>query len=144
MMKKTAKINTILTLTILILSASLDNAILGLFPPLFSSISEDLNINVSIMGVVSAVTIFFSAISSVFWGYMADKGKRKPLLIIGTFIFTFSTFLTSFSQNYFQLIIYQIFTGIGLGCIGSIGYSVLTDFIPKKHLGTLLILWGLS
>ncbi|HOQ00108.1 MAG TPA: MFS transporter [Acetivibrio clariflavus] len=144
MMKKTAKINTILTLTILILSASLDNAILGLFPSLFSSISEDLNINVSIMGVVSAVTIFFSAISSVFWGYMADKGKRKPLLIIGTFIFTFSTFLTSFSQNYFQLIIYQIFTGIGLGCIGSIGYSVLTDFIPKKHLGTLLSLWGLS
>jgi len=144
MEKKTVKFNTILTLTILILSASLDNAVLGLFPPLFSSISEDLNINVSAMGVVSAVTIFFSAVSSILWGYMADKGKRKPLIIIGTFIFTISTFLTAFSKNFFQLILCQIFTGIGLGCIGSIGYSVLTDFIPKKYLGTLLSLWGLS
>lgn len=144
MEKKAIKFSTILTLTILILSASLDNVVLGLFPPLFSSISEDLNINVSAMGVVSAVTIFFSAVSSILWGYMADKGKRKPLIIIGTFIFTVSTFLTAFSKNFFQLILYQIFTGIGLGCIGSIGYSVLTDFIPKKYLGTLLSLWGLS
>ena len=138
------KISTILTLTILILSASLDNVVLGLFPPLFSSISEDLNINVSAMGVVSAVTIIFSAVSSIFWGYMADRGKRKHLIIIGTFIFTVSIFLTAFSRNYFQLILYQIFTGIGLGCVGSIGYSILTDFIPKKHLGALLSLWGLS
>jgi MFS family permease len=144
MEEKTLKISTVLTLTILILSASLDNVVLGLFPPLFSKISEDLNINVSAMGVVSAVTIIFSALSSIFWGYMADKGKRKHLIIIGTFIFTVSIFLTAFSKNYFQLILCQMFTGIGLGCVGSIGYSVLTDFIPKKYLGTLLSLWGLS
>lgn len=144
MKEKTNNINTIITLTILILSASLDNAVLGLFPPLFSSISEDLNIHVSTMGVVSAVTILFSAVSSIFWGYMADKGKRKHLIIIGTFIFTVSLFLTAFSKNYFQLLLFQMFTGIGLGCVGSIGYSVMTDFIPKKHLGMLLSLWGLS
>lgn len=144
MEEKTLNFSTVLTLTILILSASLDNVVLGLFPPLFSKISEDLNINVSAMGVVSAVTIIFSALSSIFWGYMADRGKRKHLIIIGTFIFTISIFLTAFSKNYFQLILCQIFTGIGLGCVGSIGYSVLTDFIPKKYLGTLLSLWGLS
>jgi len=144
MKDKTTNINTILTLAVLILSASLDNMVLGLFPPLFSSISKDLNVHVSSMGVVSAVTIFFSAVSSIFWGYMADKGKRKHLIIIGTFIFTVSIFLTAFSKNYFQLILFQVFTGVGLGCVGSIGYSVLTDYIPKKHLGTLLSLWGLS
>jgi len=144
MEEKVIKISTVLTLAILILSASLDNVVLGLFPPLFSSISEDLNINVSAMGVVSAVTIIFSAVSSIFWGFMADKGKRKHLLITGTFIFTVSIFLTAFSNNFFQLILFQIFTGIGLGCVGSIGYSVLTDFIPKRYLGTLLSLWGLS
>lgn len=141
---KNTRLTTIITLTILILSASLDNIVLGLFPPLFSLISEDLNIHVSSMGTVSAITILFSATSSIFWGYMADKGKRKHLLIIGTLVFSFSIFLTAFSKNFFQLILFQVFTGIGLGCIGSIGYSVLTDYIPKKHLGTLLSLWGLS
>ncbi len=144
MAKKISNLNTVITLTILILSASLDNVVLGLFPPLFSAISEDLNINVSAMGVVSAITIIFSATSSIFWGYMADKGKRKHLIIIGTFIFTVSIFLTAFSRNLLQLIIFQVFTGIGLGCVGSIGYSVLTDFIPKKRLGTLMSLWALS
>lgn len=144
MEKKISNINIVLTLTILVLSASLDNVVLGLFPPLFSAISHDLNINVSAMGVVSAITIIFSATSSIFWGYMADRGKRKHLVIIGTFIFTVSIFLTAFSKNLIQLIIYQVFTGIGLGCVGSIGYSILTDFIPKKRLGTMMSLWALS
>lgn len=144
MEKKISNINIVITLTILVLSASLDNVVLGLFPPLFSAISHDLNINVSAMGVVSAITIIFSATSSIFWGYMADRGKRKHLVIIGTFIFTVSIFLTAFSKNLIQLIIYQVFTGIGLGCVGSIGYSILTDFIPKKRLGTMMSLWALS
>ena len=53
-------------------------------------------------------------------------------------------FLTSRSSTYIQLFIFQIFTGIGLGCIASIGFSVLTDYIPHKFRGMLLSLWGMS
>jgi MFS family permease len=58
---------------------------------------------------------------------LADKGKRKRLIVIGTIIWSLSVFLTAHARSYFQLLIYQMFTGIGLGCIASIGFSVLTD-----------------
>lgn len=143
-MRKNNNINIIITLTIFIALASLDNAVIGLFPPLFSSIAKDLNVHVTIMGTVSAINIFFTALSSLFWGYLADKGNRKRLIIIGTSVWSVSVFVTAISTNIYQLIASQIFTGIGLGCIGAIGFSVLTDYIPKKYLGTLMSLWGLS
>lgn len=140
-MNKMKKIYTILVFVAL---AAFDNIIIGLFPPLFSSIAKDLNVKVSALGLVSAVNILVTSISSIYWGYLAGKFNRKRLIIIGTIFWSASVFLTSHSSTYAQLFIFQIFTGIGLGCIASIGFSVLTDYIPHKFRGMLLSLWGMS
>lgn len=134
----------IYTIFVFVALAAFDNIIIGLFPPLFSSIAKELNVNLSALGVVSAVNILVTAFSSVYWGYLSGKFKRKALIIIGTIIWSISVFLTSISSNYLQLLIFQIFTGIGLGCIASIGFSVLTDYIPHKKRGMILSLWGMS
>jgi MFS transporter, Spinster family, sphingosine-1-phosphate transporter len=138
------KIHIIFTIFVFVALASLDNAVIGLFPPLFSSIARDLDINVSSLGVISAVNMLATSVSAVVWGYLADKGRRKLLIIIGTVIWSVSVYLTAHSSNYMQIMTYQVFTGIGLGCIGSIGFSVLTDYIPMKWRGMLMSLWGLS
>ena len=90
------------------------------------------------------MNILVTSLSSVYWGYLAGKGKRKRYIIIGTIIWAVSVYLISVCRNYSQLFILQIFTGIGLGCIASIGYSVLTDYIPHGSRGMLLSLWGMS
>lgn len=137
-------LQVVFTIFVFVALASLDNAVVGLFPPLFSSIANDLGIHISSLGVVSAINIFVTSLSSIFWGYLADKGNRKRLIIIGTIIWSISVFMTAYSTSYYQLIIYQVLTGIGLGCIGSIGFSVLTDYIPHNWRGMLMSLWGLS
>ncbi|MCX7711667.1 MAG: MFS transporter [Clostridia bacterium] len=134
----------IYTIFVVVALASLDNAVIGLFPPLFSSIAKDLQIDISLLGLISAINIFTTSLSSIVWGYLADLGNRKRLIIIGTILWSVSVYLTAYSANYIQLILYQIVTGIGLGCIASIGYSVLTDAIPKRMRGMLMSLWGLS
>lgn len=134
----------IYTIFVFVALAAFDNIIIGLFPPLFSSIAKELNVNLSALGVVSAVNILVTSVSSVYWGYLSGKFKRKGLIIIGTIIWSISVFLTSISSSYLQLLIFQIFTGIGLGCIASIGFSVLTDYIPHKKRGMILSLWGMS
>jgi len=139
-----SNINAIYTIFVFVALASLDNAVVGLFPPLFSSIAEDFNIDVAFMGTLSGVTILSISCSSLVWGYLAGKTKRKRLIIFGTVIWSISVFMTALSRSFAQLLIYQFFTGIGLGCIASIGFSVLTDYIPKKWLGMLMSLWGLS
>lgn len=141
---KTLNIKMIYTIFVFVALAAFDNIIIGLFPPLFSSIAKDLNVNISALGTVSAVNILVTSLSSVYWGYLSGKLNRKKLIIIGTVLWSISTFLTSRSSTYAQLFIFQIFTGIGLGCIASIGFSVLTDYIPHKFRGMLLSLWGMS
>lgn len=142
-MKKSnvAMVYTIFVFTAL---AAFDNIIIGLFPPLFSSIAKDLNVQISSLGLVSGINILVTSVSSIYWGYLSGKYNRRRLIIIGTFIWSASVFMTSRSSNYFQLFIFQIFTGVGLGCIASIGFSVLTDYIPLKFRGMLLSLWGMS
>lgn len=107
-----------------------DNIIIGLFPPLFSSIANDLNIHVYSLGIVSAINILVTSLSSIFWGCLAGKFNRKGLIMIGTIFLSVSVYLTSRCSSYTQLFIFQLFTGLGLGCIASIGFSVLTDYIP--------------
>lgn len=132
------------TLFVFVAMASFDHAVIGLLPPMFSSISEDLKIDISLLSIISGVNFFVTALSSVVWGYLGDKGSRKNLIILGTIISSAAVYLTSFSNSFHELLIYQIIAGIGLGCIGSIGYSVLTDYIPHKWRGTLMSLWGMS
>jgi MFS family permease len=139
-----SKARIIYTIFVFVALAAFDNIIIGLFPPLFSSIAGALRIPVSSLGIVSAVNILTTALSSIGWGYAAGKYKRKKLIMIGTIIWSISVFITSKSNNYAQLFISQLFTGIGLGCIASIGFSVLTDYIPYKYRGMLLSLWGMS
>jgi MFS family permease len=137
-------IRVVYTIFVFIALAAFDNIILGLFPPLFSEIAKDLNVNIAKMGVISAANILVTAISSIYWGYLAGKFKRKRLIMIGTLIWVVSVFLTSISKTYFQLLFYQIITGVGLGCIASIGFSVLTDSIPHRMRGLVLSLWGMT
>lgn len=141
---KTNNVKTIYTIFVFISLAAFDNIIIGLFPPLFQSIAKDLDVNVAKMGIVSALNILVTALSSIYWGYLSGKHKRKRLIIIGTLIWVVSVFLTAFSQSYWQLILYQVITGIGLGCIASIGFSVLTDSIPYRFRGLILSLWGMT
>jgi MFS transporter, Spinster family, sphingosine-1-phosphate transporter len=140
----TSNIKMIYTIFVFVALAAFDNIIIGLFPPLFAFIAKDLNVNLSALGIVSAINILVTSLSSIYWGYLAGKVNRKRLIIIGTIFWSVSVFLTSRSSNYIQLLIFQVFTGIGLGCISSIGFSVLTDYIPHKFRGMLLSLWGMS
>lgn len=138
------KFKVIYTICVFVALAAFDNIVVGLFPPLFSSIANSLNINVSLLGTISAINILVTSVSAIYWGYLAGKYNRKKLIIIGTILWSASVFFTSLSNSYLQLFISQIITGIGLGCIASVGYSVLTDYIPYKYKGMLLSLWGMS
>jgi MFS family permease len=144
MVFNTKKIKIAYTIFVLVALAAFDNIVIGLFPPLFSLIAKDFRVHISALGIVSAANILVTSLSSVYWGYLAGKGNRKKYIIIGTVIWAVSVFLTSVSNSYIQLFIFQVFTGVGLGCIASIGYSILTDYIPHGRRGVILSLWGMS
>lgn len=135
---------TVYAIAVFLALACFDFMILGLFPPLFHSISVDLNVHISSLGFVLALNIFVTSVSAVAWGYLAGKYNRKLLIMTGTIFWSVSVFLTSMAGSYWQLVAFQVITGMGLGCISSIGYSMLSDLVPHRMRGTILSLWGIS
>ncbi|MCO7175139.1 MFS transporter [Sporolactobacillus kofuensis] len=138
------KFKTVYAIAVYVSLAAFDNIVIGLFPPLFSNIAHDLNVAISSMGVISAVNILATAFSSLFWGYLSGKYHRKRLVIIGTLVWVVGVYLTSLSNSYIHLMLCQIITGVGLGCVASIGFSALTDYVPYHSRGMILSLWGMS
>ena len=135
---------TIYTICVLVCLAAFEHIVVGLFPPLFSIISNELNISISQMGFVSGITIIVTSFSAILWGAIGGKFNSKILLMVGTGIWVLSVFATSYVQSFSQLLLCQFFTGIGLGCISSIGFSVLTDSISVERRGMVLSFWGMS
>lgn len=132
------------TVTVFIILASLDNAAIRLVPPLYARIGRDLAIPEASLGLITAVTMLLSAITSVGWGYLGDRSSRKRLLFYGTLIWAAGVGASGFSGSFGQLFAFQVVTALGLGCIASVGFSVISDFVGPRHRGFFLSLWGLT
>ncbi len=132
------------TIVVFVILASLDNAAMGVLPPLFAVIAPELSVSEALLGLVMALTIVTAAVSAVVWGYWGDRGRRKRLLLYGTLIWGAAMLLCGASGSFGQFLLFQVVTAIGVGCIASVGFSVLNDFVPPRRRGLLMSLWGLS
>lgn len=134
----------IYTIVVFLILASLDNAARAVLPPLYAVIAQDLNVTEASLGVITAMSILVVAVTALLWGYWGDRGNRKQLLLFGTLIWSVAMYLTSIATTYTQLMVYHLVTAIGIGCIASVGFSIVTDLIPPRRRGLLMSFWGLS
>ncbi len=135
------------TIIVFIVIASLDNAAMALMPTILRSIALGVGLledQTSEIAFIVAVVTFITSITSLLWGYYADKYSRKKLLLYGTILWASFILMSGFAKNYAQLFIYQIIAGIGLGCIASVGFSIIIDFVAPERRGLALSLWGMS
>jgi len=132
------------TLTIFVILASLDNAALAMIPNMLLPISEDLGVSEAALGAITATVILVTAVTAVGWGYWGDRSSRKRLLFWGTVVWVLGTAGSAGAPSYATLFLAQIFTGIGLGSIASVGFSVVSDFVAPHRRGLAMSFWGLS
>jgi MFS family permease len=138
------RVHRLYTVVVFIVLASLDNVAAGLVPPLYTPIGNDLGVSRATMTAATAATFFFSAVAAVGWAYVGDRSNRKRLLMLGTLIWAAGTFATPYSPNFAAFLGAQIVGGIGLGAVGSVGFSVVSDLIGPRRRGVVMSFWGLS
>ncbi len=136
--------HTWFTVAVFVVLASLDNAALGVPIPLIPVISEDLGVSETAIGVVTALNILIVGVASVVWGFLGDRGGRKRLLLYGTFTWSIAFFFAGLAGSYVQFLVFEILAAVGMGCIASVGFSVISDFVPPRRRGLMMGLWGLS
>ncbi|MEU3456373.1 MFS transporter [Micromonospora sp. NPDC006766] len=132
------------SVVVFVVLASLDNVAIGLVPPLYGPISGALGVPQRLLGLVTAVSFLVSAVAAVGWAYVGDRTNRKPLLMIGTLIWAAGTGGSAFAQHYSMFLAAQLVAAIGLGAVGSVGFSVVTDLISPRRRGLVMSFWGLS
>lgn len=129
---------------VFIILASLDNAAAGVLPPLYIIIARDLSATTGQLGLVTSIYILIAAGAAIGWGYQGDRLPRKPLLLAGTAVWASAMLLTGTANNFAQFLIFQLITAVGVGAVGSIGFSLVSDIIPAQHRGAALSLWSIS
>jgi MFS family permease len=129
---------------VFIVLASLDNVAIGLVPPLYDPIGEHLGVPESALGLVTGATYLITAVASVAWAYVGDRTNRKPLLMLGTLLWAAGTGGTAFTDTYLAFFAAQALAALGLGAVGSVGFSVVSDLIRPRRRGLVMSLWGLS
>ncbi|WBB66771.1 MFS transporter [Micromonospora sp. WMMD812] len=132
------------SVVVFVLLASLDNVTIGLVPPLYGSIADAFDVSQRLLGLVTAVSFLVSAVAAVGWAYVGDRTHRKPLLMVGTLIWAAGTGGSAIAGNYATFLVAQLVAAVGLGAVGSVGFSVVTDLISPRRRGLVMSFWGLS
>lgn len=76
--------------------------------------------------------IFGGAVSLII-GYYTDKKSRKYLFCTTIFLGEFPCLLSAFASNYTEFFILRVLTGIGIGGIIPLTYSLLGDFYNSEE-----------
>ncbi|MGB9662055.1 MAG: MFS transporter [Moorellaceae bacterium] len=84
-------------------------------------------------GILVAVNSFFTGLLSPFWGSLADRYGRKPMLIRSAASIALFTFLTSLSANVYHVLVFRILQGAFSG-FAPAALSLLATTVPEKHL----------
>jgi MFS family permease len=132
------------TVVVFVVLASLDNVAIGLVPALYSPISSGLGVSEWAIAAATAASYLVTAFASVGWAYAGDQTNRKPLLMAGTLIWAAGALGSAAAPNYLVFLCAQIFGAFGLGAVGSVGFSVVSDLITPRRRGLVMAFWGLS
>lgn len=124
--------------------ASLDNAAIALIPSMVPEIEATFGVGTAAVGALTAIQIIVTALTAVGWGYLADSGSRKQLLLFGTLIWSAAMGMSGLTTSFWVLFGLQVVAGVGLGSIASVGFSVISDFVAPKRRGLAMSFWGLS
>ncbi|MET0493491.1 MAG: MFS transporter [Actinoplanes sp.] len=132
------------SVVIFVVLASLDNVAIGLVPPLYRSIGDDLGVGEGHIALATTVMFLISAVAAIGWAYAGDRTDRKPVLIAGTAVWVLGTVWSGLAGSYPSFLMSQVLAAIGLGGVASVSFSVVSDLISPKRRGLVMSFWGLS
>jgi MFS family permease len=134
----------IYTIIVFVVIASIDNTVLALLPALTPTVRTDLQLSNQAIGLVGGLNLVIVALTALFWGYRSDVSDRRRLLIAGTLAWAVPLLLIQRTASFAAFFLLIALAGVGLGCIATVGYSIITDLVSARWRGLLLGVWGLT
>lgn len=125
-------VNKKLTVGILLTNLFIAFLGIGLVIPVMPTMMNELGISGSIVGYLVAAFAFTQMLGSPFAGRWVDRYGRKPMILIGLFIFAFSEALFGLGRSVEVLFVSRILGGISAAFIMP-GVTAFIADITSKH-----------
>ena len=96
------------------------------------------------IGLLGSAFIWIYAIVGVPLGLMADRMKRKTLLVSGVIVWSVLTAMNAFAQNFTHLLVARLGVGIGEAVVAPAATSWIGDLVPTAKRARALALFMLG
>lgn len=121
----------------------------NLMAPNLSLIAEELGLTLEqrdtrLAGEISLWFWLVGGVTSVAVGYLTDRVRRVPMLAGVVFLGAIPCFLTGFVETYEQLFWLRVLTGVGIGGVFPLIYSLLGDYFAPRTRATATAIIGLA
>jgi MFS family permease len=143
-MGKGGTVHRVYSVVVFVILAALDNIAIGIVPPLYGSIGDELGVTEAHIALATTIMFLISAIAAIGFAYLGDRTNRKPVLVGGTVIWVIGTAWSGLAGDYGQFLAAQMLAALGLGGVASVSFSVVSDLISPRRRGLVMSFWGLS
>jgi putative MFS transporter len=97
------------------------------------------------VGLIGAATLAGNTVGAIIFGHLADRVGRKYTFYWDIMFFVVFAFVSAFSQNIGQLILWRFLLGIGIGADYALASPIIAEVIPTKNRGRILTAnWALA
>jgi SHS family lactate transporter-like MFS transporter len=102
---------------------------------MFTAIAKEFHAQVAAVAAASAVTLAARPFGALFFGLLADRYGRRPVLIADVVAFSVLELASAFAPNLAVLIILRALFGFAMGGEWGVGASLAMESIPPKARG---------
>jgi MFS transporter, DHA1 family, multidrug resistance protein len=115
-----------------------------IFLPSLPEIERYYHITEELTKYAISLNLIGLAVSSLFYGPLADAYGRRPVLLGGMWLFTAATFLCAIPLNFETFLTARFIQGFGGGVAGVIGLACVRDLFPEKKRAKILSITGMA
>jgi MFS family permease len=104
----------------------------------------DLITRTDILGAIVAGYTITVAITTLIFGYLADKIQRINLIVLGSVFWALCAIFSFYAQTIAQFALARIFAGFGLGALMPVGFSLICDIVSSGNRSKAFAVWGIA
>ena len=120
-------------------STFLDGYIIGIIAVALSVMQTQLDMSVTMIGLIGAATLAGMLFGGIIGGYLTDLIGRKKMFLIDMLVMAVVSILQFYVNDPMQLVILRFILGIAVGADYPIAGALMTEFSPTKNRGSLLV-----
>jgi len=109
-----------------------------LYSMVLAYMMKDLGMTQGTAGLMASLTLCSSAIGGVLFGMLADRIGRSRALMASILSYSIFTAACGFSSNIFQLGVFRVLLGLGMGGEWACGAALVAETWPAQHRGKAL------